>query len=49
MKLSKLLEPFQALRNRLFAKLYLAQTISLLGDAFTLLAKTKNSEDEGGH
>lgn len=35
MKLSKLLEPFQALRNRLFAKLYLAQTISLLGDAFT--------------
>src|SRR5680860_974208 len=35
MKLSKLLEPFQALRNGLFAKLYLAQTISLLGDAFT--------------
>ena len=32
---SKLLEPFQALRNGLFAKLYLAQTISLLGDAFT--------------
>ena len=35
MKLSKLLEPFHALRNKLFAKLYLAQTISLLGDAFT--------------
>jgi NRE family putative nickel resistance protein-like MFS transporter len=35
MKLTKLLEPFQALRNKLFAKLYLAQTISLLGDAFT--------------
>ena len=35
MKLSKLLEPFQALRIRLFAKLYLVQTISLLGDAFT--------------
>uniref|UniRef100_UPI00359429D9 MFS transporter n=1 Tax=Pricia sp. TaxID=2268138 RepID=UPI00359429D9 len=35
MKLSKLLEPFQALQNKLFAKLYLAQTISLLGDAFT--------------
>ncbi|OBX26148.1 NRE family putative nickel resistance protein-like MFS transporter [Gelidibacter algens] len=35
MTLSKLLEPFQALRNKLFAKLYLAQTISLLGDAFT--------------
>ncbi len=28
-------EPFQTLRNRLFAKLYFAQTISLLGDAFT--------------
>ncbi|TXE06484.1 MFS transporter [Gelidibacter salicanalis] len=35
MKLTKLLEPFQPLRNKLFAKLYLAQTISLLGDAFT--------------
>ncbi|SDE92343.1 MFS transporter, NRE family, putaive nickel resistance protein [Pricia antarctica] len=33
--LSKLTEPFQALQNRLFAKVYLAQTISLLGDAFT--------------
>lgn len=31
----KLTEPFQALQNRLFAKVYLAQTISLLGDAFT--------------
>ena len=30
-----LAEPFQALRNGLFAKLYFAQTISLLGDAFT--------------
>lgn len=33
--LNELSEPFYALRNRLFAKLYLAQTISLLGDAFT--------------
>ena len=33
--LRKVLEPFQALRNRVFAKLYFAQTISLLGDAFT--------------
>lgn len=33
--LNELSEPFHALRNRLFAKLYLAQTISLLGDAFT--------------
>lgn len=28
-------EPFQALKNSVFAKLYFAQTISLLGDAFT--------------
>ncbi len=31
----KLLEPFSALKNRAFAFLYFAQTISLLGDAFT--------------
>ena len=28
-------EPFEALKNKVFAKLYLAQTISLIGDAFT--------------
>ncbi|MBA4167025.1 MAG: MFS transporter [Chitinophagaceae bacterium] len=28
-------EPFQALRNAVFAKLYWAQTISLIGDAFS--------------
>lgn len=28
-------EPFQALRHKAFAILYFAQTISLLGDAFT--------------
>ncbi len=33
--ISRLLEPFQALRSRVFATLYFAQTISLLGDAFT--------------
>jgi NRE family putative nickel resistance protein-like MFS transporter len=27
--------PFSPLRDRIFAKLYLSQTISLLGDAFT--------------
>ncbi len=32
---NQITEPFQALRNKLFAKVYLAQTISLLGDAFT--------------
>ena len=30
-----LTEPFKALKNKVFAKLYLAQTISLAGDAFT--------------
>lgn len=30
-----LLDPFRALKSRVFAKLYLAQTISLLGDALT--------------
>ncbi len=32
---SRLLEPFQSLRSGVFARLYFAQTISLLGDAFT--------------
>ncbi|MFI5192486.1 MAG: MFS transporter [Chitinophagales bacterium] len=31
----ELAESFHTLRNRVFAKLYLAETISLLGDAFT--------------
>jgi NRE family putative nickel resistance protein-like MFS transporter len=31
----KLTEPFLALRNKAFAKLFLAQTISLIGDVFT--------------
>lgn len=31
----ELTEPFYALKNKVFAKLYFAQTISLLGDAFT--------------
>lgn len=33
--LQKFAGPFQALRNKTFTKLYLAQTISLIGDAFT--------------
>ena len=33
--IQKLLEPLLSLRNRTFATLYWAQTISLLGDAFT--------------
>ncbi len=39
MKIKKILHeliiPFQALNNKVFAKLYFAQTVSLLGDAFT--------------
>ncbi len=34
-KFKTLTEPFSALKNGVFARLYLAQTISLLGDAFT--------------
>ncbi|MEO5999169.1 MAG: MFS transporter, partial [Chitinophagaceae bacterium] len=33
--LQALTEPFKALQNKVFLKLYLAQTISLIGDAFT--------------
>ena len=32
---SVFLTPFQALKNRVFAVLYFAESISLLGDAFT--------------
>jgi MFS transporter, NRE family, putaive nickel resistance protein len=34
-KLSALTEPFAALKNRVFSGLYFAESISLLGDAFT--------------
>jgi MFS transporter, NRE family, putaive nickel resistance protein len=33
--IQKMPNPFHPLRNKVFAKLYLSQTISLLGDAFT--------------
>jgi NRE family putative nickel resistance protein-like MFS transporter len=33
--LTQFKEPFQALKNRIFATLYFAESISLLGDAFT--------------
>lgn len=33
--LQQLAKPFAALKNKTFAKLYLAQIISLLGDAFS--------------
>ena len=35
MQFQKIIEPFKALKNRTFALLYTAQTISLIGDAFT--------------
>ena len=34
-KINALKEPFLALKNRVFATLYFAESISLLGDAFT--------------
>ena len=34
-KLGTLTKPFEPLKNGVFARLYLAQTVSLLGDAFT--------------
>lgn len=34
---SELAKPFQSLSNKVFAKLYFAQSVSLLGDAFTWL------------
>lgn len=34
-KAKTFIEPFKALKNKTFAKLYLSQTISLLGDAFS--------------
>ncbi len=51
--MSALLEPFQTLRNRTFAKLYAAQTVSLIGDAFTwvglaLLAYEIDAERSAG-
>lgn len=47
---NKLLEPFKSLKNIVFAKLFLAETISLMGDAFTwvglaLLAYELDSEN----
>lgn len=43
-----LLTPFTSLKNRLFARLYLAQTISLLGDSFTWIGIALLSFEFGG-
>ncbi|MDP4267970.1 MAG: MFS transporter [Bacteroidota bacterium] len=44
----KILQPFTALSNKLFARLYIAQTISLLGDAFTWLGIALLAFEFGG-
>lgn len=43
-----ILNPFKALKNRLFARLYFAQTISLLGDSFTWVGIALLSFEFGG-
>jgi NRE family putative nickel resistance protein-like MFS transporter len=40
--------PFSALRDRIFAKLYISQTISLLGDAFTWVGTALLAFQSGG-
>ena len=44
----KLLEPLKSLKEPLFAKLYIAQTISLLGDAFTWIGIALLAFEFGG-
>jgi len=46
--LKHILRPFSTLRNRLFATLYFAQTISLLGDALTWVGIALLSFELGG-
>lgn len=48
-KLNRLADPFRALRNGVFARLYLAETISLLGDAFTWVGLALLSYQFGGN
>ena len=46
--IENLLKPFSTLQNKLFARLYFAQTISLLGDAFTWVGIALLSFEYGG-
>ena len=46
--LHPILTPFSALKNKLFARLYFAQTISLLGDSFTWIGIALLSFEFGG-
>lgn len=45
----KILEPLKSLKEPLFAKLYLAQTVSLLGDAFTWIGIALLAFEFGGN
>ncbi|MDP4291316.1 MAG: MFS transporter [Bacteroidota bacterium] len=45
----KLLDPFKSLKEPLFARLYFAQAISLLGDAFTWIGIALLAFEFGGH
>ena len=47
-KRQNIFKPFTALKNKLFARLYFAQTISLLGDAFTWVGIALLSFEFGG-
>ncbi len=44
----KISQPFYALKNKLFARLYFSQTISLLGDSFTWIGIALLSFEFGG-
>jgi len=46
--LENISQPFTALKNKLFARLYFAQTISLLGDSFTWVGIALLSFEFGG-
>ena len=45
----KIIEPIKSLKDPLFAKLYVAQTISLLGDAFTWVGIALLAFEFGGN
>ena len=47
-KQQNIITPFTALKNRLFARLYFAQTISLFGDSFTWIGIALLSFEFGG-
>ena len=48
-RIMKILQPFKSLNEPLFAKLYIAQSISLLGDAFTWIGVALLAFEFGGN